>query len=94
MSLSSCEAELHAIQAGVQESIGLARTLAFVLKSLNLREDLAPAQDRFPFRKTAFGKLRLATAKSPHRDTSVLAAPASEQFHLGVDILQGRHEFV
>ena len=41
MSLSSCEAELHAIQAGVQESIGLARTLAFVLKSLDLREDLA-----------------------------------------------------
>ena len=42
VSLSSCEAELHAIQAGVQESIGLARTLAFVLKSLNFREDLAP----------------------------------------------------
>ena len=42
VSLSSCEAELHAIQAGVQESIGLARTLAFVLKSLDLREDLAP----------------------------------------------------
>ena len=42
VSLSSCEAELHAIQAGVQESIGLGRTLAFVLKSLNLREGLAP----------------------------------------------------
>ena len=45
VSLSSCEAELHAIQAGVQESIGLARTLAFVLKSLNIREDLAPLAD-------------------------------------------------
>ena len=90
--LSSCEAELHAIQAGVQESIGLARTLAFVLKSLNLREDLAPlveleegecppphpAQNRFTFREAAFGKLRLATTESPHRDTSVLASPTSE----------------
>ena len=45
VSLSSCEAELHAIQAGVQESIGLSRTLAFVLKSLNIREDLAPLAD-------------------------------------------------
>ena len=42
VSLSSCEAELHAIQAGVLESIGLARTLAFVLQSLNLKKDLAP----------------------------------------------------
>ena len=45
VSLSSCEAELHAIQAGVQEAIGLSRTLAFVLKSLNIREDLAPLAD-------------------------------------------------
>ena len=45
VSLSACEAELHAIQAGVQESIGLARTLAFVLKSLSLREDLATLAD-------------------------------------------------
>ena len=45
VSLSSCEAELHGIQAGVQEAIGLARTLAFVLKSLNIREDLAPLAD-------------------------------------------------
>ena len=45
VSLSSCEAELHAIQGGVQEAIGLARTLAFVLKSLNIREDLAPLAD-------------------------------------------------
>ena len=45
MSLSACEAELHAIQGGVQEAIGLARTLAFVLKSLNIREDLAPLAD-------------------------------------------------
>ena len=40
VSLSSCEAELHALQSAVQEAIGLARTLAFVLKSLNLRKDL------------------------------------------------------
>ena len=45
VSLSACEAELHAIQGGVQEAIGLARTLAFVLKSLNIREDLAPLAD-------------------------------------------------
>ena len=45
VSLSSCEAELHTIQAGVQEAIGLSRTLAFVLRSLNLREDLAPLAD-------------------------------------------------
>ena len=45
VSLSSCEAELHGIQAGVQEAIGLARTLSFVLKSLNLREDLASLAD-------------------------------------------------
>ena len=45
VSLSSCEAELHAIQGGVQEAIGLARTLAFVLRSLNIREDLAPLAD-------------------------------------------------
>ena len=44
VSLSSCEAELHALQAAVQEAIGLARTLAFVLKSLKLRKDL-PALD-------------------------------------------------
>ena len=37
VSLSSCEAELHALQSAVQEAIGLARTL---LKSLNLRKDL------------------------------------------------------
>ena len=40
VSLSSCEAELHALQSAVQEAIGLARSLAFVLKSLNLRKDL------------------------------------------------------
>ena len=45
VSLSACEAELHAIQSGVQESIGLSRTLAFVLRSLNLREDLASVVD-------------------------------------------------
>ena len=45
VSLSACEAELHAIQSGVQESIGLSRTLAFVLRSLNLREDLASVAD-------------------------------------------------
>ena len=45
VSLSSCEAELHAIQAGVQESIGLARTLAFVLKSLDLREGLPALEE-------------------------------------------------
>ena len=45
VSLSACEAELHAIQSGVQESIGLSRTLAFVLRSLNLREDLASVGD-------------------------------------------------
>ena len=45
VSLSACEAELHAIQSGVQESIGLSRTLAFVLRSLNLREDLASVID-------------------------------------------------
>ena len=32
--------QLHALQAGVQEAIGLARTLAFVLKGLGLRRDL------------------------------------------------------
>ena len=45
VSLSACEAELHAIQSGVQESSGLSRTLAFVLRSLNLREDLASVAD-------------------------------------------------
>eukprot|EP00434_Breviolum_minutum_P046339 symbB.v1.2.041839.t1/scaffold8717.1/size5250/1 len=45
VSLSACEAELHAIQSGVQESIGLSRTLAFVQRSLNLREDLASVAD-------------------------------------------------
>ena len=92
MSLSSCEAELHAIQAGVQESIGLARTLAFVLKSLNLREDLAPLADleegECPLNiqlrtdslsgKQLLESLRLATTESSHRDTSVLASPTSE----------------
>ncbi len=33
VSLSSCEAELHALQAALQEAIGLARTLAFALQS-------------------------------------------------------------
>ena len=45
VSLSACEAELHAIQGGVQEAIGLARTLAFVLRSLNIRQDLASLAD-------------------------------------------------
>ncbi len=35
---------MHALQAGVQEAIGLARTLAFVRKSLKRRKDL-PALD-------------------------------------------------
>ena len=46
VSLSSCEAELHALQAAVQEAIGLARTLAFVLKSLKLRKDLPARRGR------------------------------------------------
>ena len=92
MSLSSCEAELHAIQGGVQEAIGLARTLAFVLKEPEHQGRLStcgrfgrrrvssehPAQNRFAFREAAFGKLRLATTESSHRDTSVLASPTSE----------------
>ena len=44
VSLSPCEAELHAIQPGVRESISLARTLAVVLRNLGLRQDL-PALD-------------------------------------------------
>ena len=88
------QAELHGIQAGVQESIGLARTLAFIrAKELEPQGRLStffgriggrrmspphPAQNRFTFREAAFGKLRLATTESPHRDTSVLASPTSE----------------
>ena len=107
VSLSACEAELHAIQSGVQESIGLSRTLAFVQESEpqarpRICDRLGrgrvssehPAQNRFTFRKAAFRKLRLAAEESPHRDTSLLASPTSEQFHFGVDLLPRGHEFV
>ena len=42
MTLSSCEAELVALQSGVQEGIGLLRTLGFVLGRLYPWVDIIP----------------------------------------------------
>ena len=42
MTLSSCEAELVALQSGVQEGIGLLRTLGFVLGRLYPWVDIVP----------------------------------------------------
>ena len=86
VSLSSCEAELHALQSAVQEAIGLARTLAFVLKSLNLRKDL-PALEfleegevpRDVDSPKAPGKKRRRKSKLPDESAVAGEAMASEK---------------
>ena len=43
MTLSSCEAELVAVQAAVQEAIGLLRSLSFVLRRIQVYPSLLGA---------------------------------------------------